>query len=633
MIRIVCFVIIVQLFSLESFSQSIRSIDGSFNNIFNPDWGAQGDQLRRISDVSFSDGISAPSGLDRPNPRVISNILFAQDESTFDVKNLSDFVWVFGQFIDHDITFVTDNPTESLSIVIPEDDKVFDPKGSPISMFRSLAMRGTGSSASNPRQYANQVTAFLDGSAIYGSTSSRANWLRTFKDGKLKTSQGNNLPWNTMTGEFNSPIDKNAPHMDDPMGLSEKRFVAGDARANENPLLIAMHTLFVREHNRMCDVLRQQYPTASDEQLYQRARKWTGAFLQSITYNEWLPAMGITLTQSVEYRDNVNPQISNEFSAAAFRVGHTLINSNLIRLESSDPDQPSGSVSLRDAFFNPALVSLSGGVEPFLRGMATQVQQKMDCHVIDDVRNFLFGSPQQGGLDLAAININRGRERGLPDYNSLRSHIGLPRLKEFEEISKHPEVVEDLRRVYGSIDNIDPWVGMLAEDYMPDAILGSTLMLIIEKQFQALRDGDRFFYTFDRYFTPEQVEEIHSTTMHDIVMRNTSIDFMQKNVFEAMPLERLVEGPVLDKISLEAVAYPNPTSGPVRIKVYADTEFDLAVRVYDLKGRQLMNKSQSLSTGDNFIDINVGDALSGSFYNVVLEKDPLNYRVLRIIKN
>ena len=450
---------------------------------------------------------------------------------------------------------------------------------------------------------------------------------------KLKTSQGNNLPWNTANGEFNSPIDKSAPHMDDPLGMSDKHYVAGDARANENPLLIAFHTLFVREHNRMCDVLKADFPLLNDEQLYQRARKWTGAFIQSITYNEWLPAMGITLTNSIDYRNHINPQISNEFSAAAFRVGHTLINGNLIKIESSDPNQPSGAVSLRDAFFNPTLVSITGGIEPFLRGMATQVQQKMDCNVVDDVRNFLFGSPSQGGLDLAAININRGRERGLPDYNTLRSNIGLPRIKEFEEITKHLEVSDALRKVYGSVDNIDPWVGMLAEDYMPNAILGSTLMLIIENQFQTLRDGDRFFYTFDRYFTPEQVEEIGSTTMHDIVMRNTAIDFMQKRVFEAMPLSQLIEGPELAKLSLNAVAYPNPTNGPVQIKIYAESNFDLSVSVYDMMGRLLSKSSNSLETGDNFIDLDLRQGFAGSFYNVVLEKDPLNYRVLRVIKN
>lgn len=633
MTRIIYLLLAVIIYTPIIQAQSLRSIDGSFNNIFAPEWGSTGDQITRVTSAAFADGISTMAGADRPNPRHISNVIFAQSEVTKDQKNLSDFVWAFGQFIDHDITFISNNPSERLAIEIPEDDQVFVPGGAPIAMSRSLTMSGTGVNGT-PRQYANEVTAFLDGSAIYGSDRERASWLRSYVDGKLKMSADGQLPWNTVSGEYSDVVDENAPHMENPNErvFGRKLYVAGDARANENPLLISLHTLFVREHNRLCDVLKEENPDWSDEMLYQIARKWTSAYLQSITYNEWLPAMGVKLPLTAEYREDVNPQISNVFSAAAFRVGHTLINGDLVRVTTENNLPVSETVKLRDVFFNPLQVQLSNGVEPYIRGMGTQVQQKMDCQVIDDVRNFLFGQPGAGGLDLAAININRGRERGLADYNTIRAEVGLPRIKEFSEITNHEEVARQMAELYGSVDNVDAWVGMLAEDYMPDAILGSTLMLIIERQFRNLRDGDRFFYLFDRYFSEDDVSIISETTLHDIIMRNTDIEFMQPEVFVAMPLDQVIAGPEIAAIDLNAVAYPNPVENRLTIKLYSDRDFDAKVAVYDLKGASVHAGDYSILEGDNLITMDLFSQLDAGFYNVVIERDQLARTVLRVFK-
>ena len=632
MTRIV-FVLIVLLVSFNAAqAQSVRSYDGSFNNVYHPEWGSEGDQLRTITTVGFGDGISEMTEYDRPNPREISNAMFSQNEPILDLFNLSDFVWVFGQFIDHDISLVEEDLTEPLFISIPENDQFFDPAGSPISMFRSAAMPGTGTNVNNPRGYSNGVTAFIDGSSIYGSDQSRARWLRTYVDGKLKVSDGNLLPWNTTTGEFNDLTDRNSPFMSDGTLSGQKLQVAGDTRANENPLLLSFHTLFVREHNRLCDEFKAENANLSDEELYQKARKWVGAYLQSITYNEWLPSMGITLPTYSGYHSEINPQISNVFSAAAFRMGHTLVNSNVLRLMPGGEEIPAGSMLLKDAFFNPKAISLAGGIEPYLRGMASQVQQKLDCRVIDDVRNFLFGGPSSGGMDLAAININRGRERGLTDFNSVRGDIGLPRLKDFSEITKDVPTRMHLMEIYTDIDNIDPWVGMLAEDYMPGAIMGSTLMTIIEQQFQRLRDGDRFYYEADRAFTEEEKKEIASTTMRDIIMRNTTIEIMQKNVFEAMSRNDISAGPELAEEELTAVAYPNPTDGRFTVKVLALSDHDIVVKMFDLQGKLVSNRTHQLVTGENFLEYDISDSYEGAMYNLVIEKDQIQRNILRVIK-
>ena len=343
--RIIYFFTLVLLFPGLGFSQDIRTIDGVQNNSSNPEWGAEGTELFQLTAPRFSDGISTVNGADRPNPRAISNRLFAQVDNIFDDKRLSDYVWVFGQFIDHEIILVENNHEEPLSISIPADDEVFIPGGVPIFMFRSVAFDGSGTSSDNVRTYRNDLTAYIDASTVYGSTESREHWLRSFIDGKLKVSEGNLLPWNTLTGEFNDPTDSDAPFMDDAVGVGPKHFIAGDVRANENPLLATIHTLFVREHNRLATEIAAEHPDFDDEEIYQDARRRVGAYLQSIVYNEWLPAMGVNLAPYAGYREEVNAQISNVFSAAAFRMGHTLINSNIMRLDEEGAVLASGDIT------------------------------------------------------------------------------------------------------------------------------------------------------------------------------------------------------------------------------------------------------------------------------------------------
>lgn len=520
-------------------SQNYRTYDGSHNNQDNVDWGAAGVNLLRVTEVGYADGISEMGGANRPNPRTVSNDLFAQDGLLNDPLSLSDYCWVWGQFLDHDIGLTTDAQDESAMIFVPAGDPWFDPLGmgtAVIPMSRSTSDPATGTGIDNPRQHPNQITTFIDGSNVYGSDEAHANWLRTFSGGKLKTSAGNLLPFNTMTGELDAEIDPTAPHMDNATGISDKVFVAGDVRANENVLLLSMHTLFVREHNRLCDELIEEYPDWTDEQLYQHARKIVGALIQNVVYSEWLPAMGVDIDAYSGYKSDVNPGLFNVFTAAAFRLGHTLLNSQIRRLDDQGDSFP-GELGLRDAFFNPMVLVNTGGIEPFLKGMGEQVQQDMDHKVIDDVRNFLFGPPGAGGLDLASININRGRERGLPHFNSVRQTFGLEPYNFYGEINSDASVFIPLLTLYSSVDDIDPWVGMLAEAHMHGTLFGPTVMKIMEVQFTRLRDGDRFYFLNDPVLSPTEKDKILATTLHDIIMRNTGIILMQDNVFDAMPHE------------------------------------------------------------------------------------------------
>ncbi len=611
--------------------QENRSFTGEGNNLSHTEWGASESEVIRQSTVNYADGFSQVNDTNLPTPRELSNYIFDQTENIFDSHNLSDYVWVFGQFIDHDITLVESDNSETVLLDIPEDDEHFA-SSEFILTSRNKAISGTGDGPDNPRQYANMVSSFIDGSAVYGSDQERAEWLRDLQgDGKLKVSKGDLLPWNTDSGEFTDDATHTAPEMEDATRSLSKYYVAGDVRANENPLLIGLHTLFVREHNRICDELRENHPNWTGDQIYQRARKLVGAYIQNITFNEWLPSLGIILPEYSGYRSYVDPSVSNVFSGAAFRMGHTLINSNIVRMDNDGQEIPQGSIGLKDAFFNPFAVEIAGGIEPYFKGMGTQVMQELDCKVIDDLRNFLFGAPGAGGLDLASINIYRGRDRGISDYNTLRSDFGLPKVSNFSDFVGSDEDAELLENIYGSVDNVDAWVGMLAERHMSGAIFGELVVRIIQDQFQRLRDGDRFYFENDPVFTDANINEIKQVSLHEILMRNTGIEVMQKNLFVAMPHGQIPSGPELASDPLSAIAYPNPVIDHTYIKIKSDQAQTAELKVFDANGRVIIVGSHDLLEGDNNILLDLGNDLPIGIYNVLITAGD-NYNLLKIVK-
>jgi hypothetical protein len=361
---------------------------------------------------------------------------------------------------------------------------------------------------------------------VYGSDAARNSFLRTGTGGLLKTSAGDLLPFNDGTQDNIGP--GGAP--DTGAGL----FVAGDLRANEQIGLTSMHTLFVREHNRIAGQVALDNPGFNDDQIFQLTRKIVGAEIQAITYNEWLPTLlgPSAIAPYTGYDSTVDPRISNEFAAAAFRVGHTLLQSDILRLDENGNPIAQGNLTLAEAFFRPDRLIDEGGIDPILRGLNAARAQEFDAKVIEDVRSFLFGPPGAGGLDLVSLNIQRGRDHGLADYNSIRAELGLGAVTDFSEISSDTTTAAALRAVYGDVDEIDPWVGMLAEDHFGDANVGETIFFILSNQFAALRDGDRFFYQNDPALAG-YLPQIEGTTLADIILRNTGIQNIAGNVFLA----------------------------------------------------------------------------------------------------
>ena len=295
-----------------------------------------------------------------------------------------------------------------------------------------------------------------------------------------------------------------------------------------------MHTLWVREHNRVAQNLLDANFSNDAEVIFQQARRLVVAKLQKITFDEFLPALlgQESLPDYTGYDAMVNPTIFNEFSAAAFRFGHSLLNQTLLRLDASLNVIPDGNLDLRRAFFTaPSILVSVDSIDPILRGLTSQAHQSLDNKVIQDIRNFLFGAPGDGGLDLASLNIQRGRDHGLPSYNDMREAMGLKRYESISEITDDIETQIALGNAYEEdIDLIDLWVGGLAEDEIADSQFGELFNAMILRQFTDLRSGDRFWYKRD--LTDTELRRIEQTTLADVIRDNTGIGAeIQDNVF------------------------------------------------------------------------------------------------------
>ncbi len=541
-----------QLESLEPrtmMAADLRAFDGTGNNVAHPTWGAADTQLLRMAPAAYADGVSSPAGQNAPSARLISNLVVAQSSDIINNREMSAFVYAWGQFLDHDIDQTVDaTPPVPLSIPIPTGDPYFDPNGTgtqTMTLDRSNSDPATGSSRGNPLQQLNSITALIDGSQVYGSDGVHAADLRTFEGGHLKTSAGNLLPFNTMGLANDNPLH----------AYPTTLFAAEDTRANENVELTAMQTLFVREHNRLADRFALQHADWSDEQVYQAARRIVIAELQAITYNEFLPALlGPQAMPAYRgYNPQVNPGIANEFSTAAFRLGHSLVGGDVEFLDNNG-NEVHEATPLRDDFFNPQLVE-EAGIDPILKYLASDRAQEIDTHVVDDLRNFLFGQPGQGGLDLAALNIERGRDHGLASYNATRVGYGLLPARTFADITKNVDTQHALRAAYGSVDKIDLWVGGLAEDHVAGGSVGALFSRILIDQFQRLRDGDRFWYQDN--LSGRELAQVQNTSLADIIRLNTQTTNLQDNVF-------FFHATITGRVTMNAPS-PNgmPTSQPL----------------------------------------------------------------------
>ena len=322
---------------------------------------------------------------------------------------------------------------------------------------------------------------------IYGSDPMTAAALRTVVGGQLMTRAGDLLPYNTMG------LD-----MADNIGVPENTlFAAGDVRANENVELSNLTTLFVREHNYQATLLAQEHPTWTDQQLYKGARQIVIGEIQSITYNEWLPALmgNNALTHYKGYKPSVESVDRRRVPGAAFRL-HTLLDDDVQFLNNNGSVNTAiegGDLPLADDFFQPAIVAIPGEVAANLKYLASDNAQEVDEQTVDGLRNDLFPDApvidgvEVGASDLIADDIQRGRDEGDPTYNQMRVAMGEAPVTSFAQITSNVQLQNALQQIYGNVNNVELFVGLMGEDHLAGSSLGPTEQAILAKQFERSR--------------------------------------------------------------------------------------------------------------------------------------------------
>jgi hypothetical protein len=592
----------------------VQSLDGSGNNTANPTWGRAGTPYARVAAARYADGISQEVA--GPNARYVSNRVFNDtNQNVFSERQLTAWGWTWGQFLDHTFglrlgaepgepTGETDNiPFNSAD---PLEDFTNDLGN--IGFVRSAPAPGTG--VTNPRQQVNSNNSYIDAWTVYGGSASRLDWLR---EGSLDGNPANNnarllmqngyLPRATARGNANAapPMEIDGILRANP----DNRMVAGDVRANENLFLTATHTLFAREHNRIVNALPA---SLSEQDKFDIARKVIIAEQQYITYNQWLPAMGVTLPAYSGYNPNVNASLSNEFATVGYRA-HSQIHGEMeVEADASrytpaqldafraqglevtvDGADVTVVVPLNKGFFNPDLVPALG-LGPLLEAVGGEAQYKNEEMIDNQLRSVLFQIPVTGNpgcldgptlpqcfngvTDLGAIDIERGRDHGMPSYNQLRQAYGLPARTSFTQITgetsaafppgtgvdnpaslqftsltdafntevdrtdadalettptrstRAAPLAARLQAIYGNVNNVDAFVGMIAEPHTPGSDLGELQRAIWARQFQQLRDGDRFFYgnqatALDYIRTTYGID--YRRDLGDLIAQNTDI--------------------------------------------------------------------------------------------------------------
>ncbi|PNI75089.1 DUOX1 isoform 5 [Pan troglodytes] len=425
------------------------------------------------------------------------------------------------------------DPDQHGDVVLPFQRSRWDPE--------------TGRSPSNPRDPANQVTGWLDGSAIYGSSHSWSDALRSFSGGQLASGPDPAFPRDSQNPLLMWAAPDPATGQNGPRGL----YAFGAERGNREPFLQALGLLWFRYHNLWAQRLARQHPDWEDEELFQHARKRVIATYQNIAVYEWLPSfLQKTPPEYTGYRPFLDPSISSEFVAASEQFLSTMVPPGVYmsfgrpvglgvpQLVSLAPRKhPIRHISRAVCECHPSLQSAED-VDALLLGMASQIAEREDHVLVEDVRDFWPGPLKFSRTDHLASCLQRGRDLGLPSYTKARAALGLSPITRWQDINpalsrSNDTVLEATAALYNQdLSWLELLPGGLLESHRDPGPLFSTIVL---EQFVRLRDGDRYWFenTRNGLFSKKEIEEIRNTTLQDVLVAVINIDpsALQPNVF------------------------------------------------------------------------------------------------------
>ncbi|XP_023149131.2 eosinophil peroxidase [Amphiprion ocellaris] len=602
-------------------SERYRSITGECNNRQHPRWGAANIPYSRWLPPEYEDVWGMPRGWEPkhtyhnfslPPVRLVSQeVLFTHNDNISVDSTLSHLLVDWGQWIDHDVVLTPQSPSRATfktgadcthtcsrdTPCFPIQIPLSDPRHgiqSCMPFFRSAPSCGAGVLPHRHREQLNAITSFVDASMVYGSTNSLASVLRNNSSplGSMALNpqhSDQDLAYMPFLPRLQAHLDPCGPRNSTTLQASDRSvhrdnttscFQAGDSRANEHLGLIALHTLFLREHNRLVKELHLLNLHWSPETLYQEARKIIGAIHQILTWEHYLPrilgesAMSLLMPPYQGYDPDVDPSIANIFATAAFRFAHVTVQPVVTRLgpgytmNSQYPPLP-----LHHSLFASWRVVQEGGIDPVLRGLLLSPAklQTAGQMMVEELTERLFQA--QGGmpLDLGALNLQRGRDHGLPGYASWRRFCGLPvptNTSELAEILGNFTLAHKFRRLYGTPYNIDVWVGAISEPALPGGRVGPLLSCLLARQFRALRDGDRFWWEREGVFTSTQRRNLHGVSLSRIICDNSHITHVPADPFSRTesPEDMLAcSHPLIPHLDLSPWKEPDsdPSCGPI----------------------------------------------------------------------
>nr|XP_002717948.2 dual oxidase 1 [Oryctolagus cuniculus] len=536
-------------------SWEVQRFDGWYNNLMEHRWGSKGARLRRLVPASYADGVYQPLGEPHlPNPRDLSNTAMRGPAGLASLRNRTVLGLFFGYHVLSDVVSVETPgcPAEFLNIYISPGDPVFDPdgRGNVVLPFqRSRWDPNTGRSPSNPRDLTNGVTGWLDGSAIYGSSHSWSDALRSFSGGQLASGPDPAFPRGAQDPLLMWTPPDPATGQRGAQGLFVRAAAFGAERGNQEPFLQALGLLWFRYHNLWAQRLAREHPRWSDEELFQHARKRVIATYQNIALYEWLPSfLQQTPPEYAGYRPFVDPSISPEFVAASEQFFSTMVPPGVYMRNASchfqgiinQNSSVSGALRVCNSYWSrkhPSLQS-ADNVDALLLGMASQIAEREDHVVVEDVRDFWPGPLKFSRTDHLASCLQRGRDLGLPSYTRARAALGLPPIAQWQDINpalsqSDGTVLEATAALYHQdLSRLELLPGGLLESYGDPGPLFSAIVL---DQFVRLRDGDRYWFenTRNGLFSEAEIAEIRNTSLRDVLVATTSTDpsALQPNVF------------------------------------------------------------------------------------------------------